>query len=371
MTEQTARRTALLIGPLRRGPRWTSLSLAGIGGAVASFEGPRAATPAHRHGAEAVQQTCAIADSELWADRPIDSSSCSLDGDGDAAHLAQNRVKNELCAGAFVTVSPAATPARVTQFSFRGLQEEANDIRTKLGLGARTVPPDRARFQDTVHTTSFGDDLGEGALVRYVGFLLEGHFTGEEGVNCDRKKQVNFDIHMAFVEQRPPASPTTSQAEALECSSITAEIIPRQRPEPWDLLGSWARRAVASPARRRRSPRTISIARCESRGSCSSTAHMRHVATARESGDSLPACRTGKFIRCTRSTCAIQQHRELSVRPRERVAAATREVGGGGRRERGRSMTRAGNRNQPAGVLLSSTSLPSYFAGTTLAAVDT
>jgi hypothetical protein len=128
-------------------------------------------------------------------------------------------------------------PARVTQFSFRKLQEAATAIRQELGLGPRTTPPDRAPFQETVHTTSFGDELGEGDLVRYVGFLLEGHFTSKEGVNCDRAKQVNFDIHMAFVEQRPATNPTTGQAEELECNSTTAEIIPRQRPEPWDLLG--------------------------------------------------------------------------------------------------------------------------------------
>ena len=203
---------------------------------VTTFEEPRAAGPAAIP-EDATQPSCTIADSELWADRPIDASSCGLDGEGDAAHQAQNRAKNELCAGAFLTASPSVSPARVTQFSFRRLQAAADDIRAELGLGARTVPPDRTRFQGAVHTTSFGDDVGEGVLVRYVGFLLEGHFTGEEGVNCDRKKQVNFDIHMAFVEQRPPVSPTTSQAEALECSSVTAEIIPRRRPEPWDLLG--------------------------------------------------------------------------------------------------------------------------------------
>lgn len=182
------------------------------------------------------QQNCTIADTEFWANRPIDNSSCGEDGEGDEVHRAQNRAKNEMCAGDFLTSSPG-TPARVTQFTFRRLQEEATDLRTQLGLGVRSVPPDRTPFRNTVHTTSFGDALGEGELVRYVGFLLEGHFTGKEGVNCDRATQLNFDIHMAFVEQRPPASPTTAQAEALECSSVTAEIIPRLRPDAWNLMG--------------------------------------------------------------------------------------------------------------------------------------
>jgi hypothetical protein len=125
----------------------------------------------------------------------------------------------------------------VTQFTFRQLESKSAAIRGELGLGPTTVPPDRTRFTETVHTTTEGDDLGEGALVRYVGFLIEGHFTGKENVNCDLSKQANYDIHLAFSAQRPPASPTVTAAEALECGSITAEIIPRRRPVEWNLLG--------------------------------------------------------------------------------------------------------------------------------------
>ncbi len=83
-----------------------------------------------------------------------------------------------------------------------------------------------------------------------MGFLLEGHFTGEESVNCDRKKQPNFDIHMAFVEQKPSLNVSDGQAEALECSSVTAEIIPRQRPEEWDFLGRLRKTKKARRAER-------------------------------------------------------------------------------------------------------------------------
>jgi hypothetical protein len=38
------------------------------------------------------------------------------------------------------------------------------------------------------------------------------------------------------VEQKPNLNVTDGQAEAPECSSLTAEIIPRQRPEEWDFL---------------------------------------------------------------------------------------------------------------------------------------
>ena len=48
-------------------------------------------------------QSCVIFDQTLWAPRDIDNSECGLDGEGDAAHVAQNRVKNNLCAGDFRT----------------------------------------------------------------------------------------------------------------------------------------------------------------------------------------------------------------------------------------------------------------------------
>ena len=224
---------------LRRGPLFVALLALTIL-ASADTAGVVRSQPTDRElpvTSETLQASCTPADDEFFAGRRIDTSSCGVEGSGDNAHQLQNRVKNKLCAGGFLTSTPSADPARVTQFSFRTLEEETVAIRTKLGITAGTVPADRSLFQQTVHTTSFGDDVGEGTLVRYVGFLLEGHFTGEEGVNCGRKTQVNFDIHLAFVEQKPPLNVTDGQAEALECSSITAEIIPRQRPEEWDFLG--------------------------------------------------------------------------------------------------------------------------------------
>ena len=213
------------------------LALAGFAGADATGVSVRTTAREAPSTSSLLQGACKVADDEFFASRPIDSSSCGVEGSGDDAHRLQNEVKNNFCAGGFLTSSPTVDPARVTQFSFRKLEEETVAIRKKLGISAGTVPDDRSLFQETVHTTSFGDEVGEGTLVRYVGFLLEGHFTGEEGVNCERKKQVNFDIHMASVEQKPSLNVSDAQAEALECSSVTAEIIPRQRPEEWDFLG--------------------------------------------------------------------------------------------------------------------------------------
>lgn len=207
----------------------SALCMAGVVSSLSLIAGAPASQP----------PACTIADQEFWAPRSIDGGgTCGEEGSGEAAHQAQNRAKNNLCAGGFLTSNPTDTPARVTQYSFRKLEVLGRNLREELGLGIRTTPPDRTPFQQTVYTTvPYDRELAEGTLIQYVGFLLEGHFTGEEGVNCDLKTQVNHDIHMAFVEQKPPPSPTDAQAETLECSSITAEIIPRRRPEAWDFLG--------------------------------------------------------------------------------------------------------------------------------------
>jgi hypothetical protein len=227
--------------PLLVGPLFTAI-VVGTGSTTALpiDSLTKSESEALSHHRSVSMQSCSIADDEFFATRPIDGSSCGLEGSGDAADKAQNALKNNLCAGGFLTNSPNADPVRVTQFSFKRLEEETKAIRAELGIAEGELPEavDRDRFQQTIHTTvPNGDDLAEGTLVRYVGFLLEGHFTGEESVNCERKKQVNFDIHMAFVEQKPPANVGDGQAEGLECASITAELIPRRRPEEWDFLG--------------------------------------------------------------------------------------------------------------------------------------
>ena len=47
---------------------------------------------------------------------------------------------------------------------------------------------------------------------------------------------------MAFSGQKPPAKPTKAKAEELECGSITAEVIPRRRPELWHFLGNLSKK---------------------------------------------------------------------------------------------------------------------------------
>lgn len=184
------------------------------------------------------QPSCTIADTDLFPMRSIDNSQCGLEGFGDAKKEAQNRAKNNLCAGGFLTANPTEGPALATQLTFERLQQAADEIRQDHQLGPHTLPDDRSNLRGNIHTTSEGDELGEGSLVRYVGFLVEGHFSKAEDVNCDRAGQQNFDMHLAFSKTKPSLTITKAQGEALECRSMTAEIIPLRRPDAWTLLGS-------------------------------------------------------------------------------------------------------------------------------------
>jgi hypothetical protein len=80
-------------------------------------------------------------------------------------------------------------------------------------------------------TSSFeaegGETVGEGMVVRHVGFLAEARKarigTSGESVNCKLTDREDNDIHIDIV-QTPRANP---------CRSVTAEMIPHSRPETW------------------------------------------------------------------------------------------------------------------------------------------
>jgi hypothetical protein len=168
----------------------------------------------------------------LASNRPVDES-CGLQGDPGATggQHAQNRVKNNFCA---FQDGPAA---RVTRFSFDQLQKRTPS-KQLLPWGSRTAIPgsDAARGQlQGIYTTTFGDTIGEGSYVQFVGYILEGHFGGTESVNCDLSTRQNVDIHLALVTVRPSTLDLTNHDS--ECTSITAEISGHHRPIDWEILG--------------------------------------------------------------------------------------------------------------------------------------
>jgi hypothetical protein len=150
---------------------------------------------------------------------PIDDT-CDLDGDGSARSQLQNTAKNNFCA--------SGPTVRVTHNTFFRLSGRIETRLTNMGVpfGTPTQIPDSRDMLDDVLTVG-GVSIGEGSVVRYVGFVLEAHHSnvsGGEKVNCDRSGLRNNDIHIAL-----GPSPNT-----VPCDSITAEISPHFRPDSWN-----------------------------------------------------------------------------------------------------------------------------------------
>ena len=147
---------------------------------------------------------------------------CGSDGVGSANSIAQNQVKNNLCA------EQPATLVSINQLTT--LQSDVAALGIQFGSPETIPTPDerpKLRHPDVTH----GIAVGEGSLVGFVGFVLDGHYSnvldGEE-VNCSIAGEATNDIHIAIAEA--PA--------ATACESVTAEIIPHYRPDPWLALAT-------------------------------------------------------------------------------------------------------------------------------------
>jgi hypothetical protein len=150
---------------------------------------------------------------------PIDSS-CDLDGEGGAASLLQNSVKNDFCA--------TGSPIRVTHNTFFLLEGRIEKRLASMGIkwGTPTQLPSSRDMLDDVLTVG-GMSLGEGKVVRYVGYVIDAHHSNVsdgENVNCSEKGEINNDIHIAL----------GPNAGTDPCDTITAEISPHFRPDSWN-----------------------------------------------------------------------------------------------------------------------------------------
>lgn len=140
--------------------------------------------------------------------------------DGAAAnddHKAQNRAKNNLCA--------QGQPVPLTFAAFKALQKAVKDKGIRFG-SSNSLPEDRAELEDIVKIAN--RRVGEGDVVRYVGFLHNPRYSNTaqgESVNCKRGGQANNDIHVDIVRTRDEPA----------CRSVTAEIIPHFRPRAWEV----------------------------------------------------------------------------------------------------------------------------------------
>jgi hypothetical protein len=145
------------------------------------------------------------------------ATECGITGsetDSSTPHAKQNAAKNNLCAGGEVMST--------TFVSFKGLQSNLERKGNAL-FSANALPKDRAIFAD-VYTTSNGDTIGEGTLVSLVAFVGKVKRGGKESVNCGSAAAADVDAHVVLLPS----------ANATECESVTAEVIPHFRPVLWD-----------------------------------------------------------------------------------------------------------------------------------------
>lgn len=139
---------------------------------------------------------------------------------------------------------PSFHPASGRSISFASIDklQQAVDLlvrkrKISYGKNGPPQPKDRAKLKglSTVDANGNALTLGEGDLVTLEAFVLDAKHDntfpfgyGGEGVNCYNSLLEWNDIHIALVQT----------ASSKECSSITAEIIPRSRPPVWDRFDS-------------------------------------------------------------------------------------------------------------------------------------
>lgn len=155
---------------------------------------------------------------------PIDGR-CNKFGVGSGNSLAQNEVKNGLCAG--------PTAAAIDRAILVALQQALppSSHSGSLPWGDPQFIPTRNERQALKHPSP-QIAVGEGSLVQFVGYVLEGRHSNTldgEDVNCRRLGDANNDIHLYLGEGF--TDPLTQ--------SITAEISPHYRPKAWEVLGTF------------------------------------------------------------------------------------------------------------------------------------
>jgi hypothetical protein len=162
---------------------------------------------------------CTLPFAAIAQTRPLDNS-CPIGGQGSTKSQLQNQAKNDFCA--------AGTPVTLTYQNFKSLQTAVKNDGT-IPFGCPTcLPDDRSKLRD-IFTLPNGTRIGEGSLVRYVGFIANPRYSntsGGESVNCKQNGQSNNDIHVDIMRQTEGHEPA--------CRSITVEISPHFRPAQWE-----------------------------------------------------------------------------------------------------------------------------------------
>src|SRR6266516_1037592 len=166
----------------------------------------------------AFEVQCTLPFEEIKRDNPA-VASCPLHGSAtESEQQGQNRAKNNLCA--------TGNSVNLTFQHFIRLQKAAEEAEIPFGSHNR-VPEDRTVLNNLIAGPG-GVRIGEGTIVRYVGFVSHPRYSNRskgEAVNCKTGGAEHNDIHLDLVRSsNEPA-----------CKSITAEIIPHFRPAAWEV----------------------------------------------------------------------------------------------------------------------------------------
>ena len=131
--------------------------------------------------------TCSLPFDDISVHRAIDKG-CAIEGaprpeDGAVeANKEQNRAKNNFCA--------TGAPVTVTRQTFQNLETKVEALETTTATSAHPftfgshaqVPEDRTVIRSTpFYTTSDGDPVHEGTLVRTVAYIMEAKYSSTSG----------------------------------------------------------------------------------------------------------------------------------------------------------------------------------------------
>ncbi len=141
---------------------------------------------------------CTLAFESIKVHHPIDDS-CVARGDipdppvadNDVGHALQNELKNNFCV--------TGSPAKITFASFAKLQQKLDQkIPAAKTWNRNQLPPERSGF-GALYTTTNGDTIGEGSVVRFAAWLMKLRAGGQESVNCQASKKDGTDLHLVLI----------------------------------------------------------------------------------------------------------------------------------------------------------------------------
>jgi hypothetical protein len=179
------------------------------------------------HAAPAFVPGCTLPYAAITSDEPREvDERCSVEGKqgSNSKRQAFHRGKNNLCAD--------GAPVALTYNDFRRLQSWSTAHKDTIPFGGpSSLPEDRDDLKN-VYKVPNGPRIGEGSLVRYVGFISHPRYSNTkkkggkgEAVNCNLLEEEHNDIHLDIV-RRPGEN---------DCLSVTAEIIPHFRAPAWEV----------------------------------------------------------------------------------------------------------------------------------------